>query len=39
MKAHPDFSADILQVLFDELQHLRQAAHGKPLMEIDEKLI
>lgn len=35
MKQHPDFSADILQVLFDELQERQQIAPGTSLMDLE----
>jgi hypothetical protein len=35
MKAHPDFSSAILQVLLDEFEELRQIAPGVSLFELD----
>jgi hypothetical protein len=35
MKDHPDFSSDILQVLFDEVEELRRLAPGLRLIDFD----
>ena len=35
MRQHPDFSAEILQVLFDELQDLQEIAPEKSLIQLD----
>jgi hypothetical protein len=35
MRAHPDFSAEIMQVLFDEASQLREAAPGTSLLDLE----
>lgn len=35
MKQHPDFSSEILQVLFDEWEQLQELAPGRSLLELD----
>ena len=35
MRQHPQFSREILQVLVDEAQELREAAPGLPLLDLE----
>jgi hypothetical protein len=35
MKAHPEFSSDILKVLFDGLQALLELAPGRQAFDLD----